>query len=53
VIIRKTVWEFKRQRPSFDEARTENTHSEVVLREVWWFLFIPLYTRDSIRTSNL
>ena len=40
-MIRKTVREFKRKQISGLEPE------DIILREVWYFLFIPIYIRDS------
>lgn len=51
-MVRKTVRIFKRLTKSWDEGG--ESHIEKVVRETWWlFGVIPLYSRDTVQTSNL
>lgn len=50
-MIRKTVKMHKRFAKSWDTGKER--HSERVMVETWWFLFIPLYSRQIIVTTTL
>lgn len=53
-MIRKTLKEYKRLAKNWDGPNLLNdTHSERVIKETWWFLFIPIYSREIIVSSNL
>lgn len=51
-MIRKTVKEHKRFVKSWND-RNKDKHIERVIIETWWFLFIPLYSRQTILATNL
>ena len=51
-VIRKTVKNYKRMVPSFTH-KNAGKHCEEVLREIWWFLFIPVYSREHILKSTI
>lgn len=54
-MIRKTVSNYKRRVKSYRGIRymRSETHTEQVLRETWWLLFIPLYSRITIEKTML
>lgn len=54
-MIRKTITIHKRYAKSWrrNHLRKDDRHIEQVVRETWWFLFIPLYSRDAVHTTNL
>jgi hypothetical protein len=51
MIVRKTVRNFLRHSPH--PGYQDGTLTEHILRETWWFLFIPVYQRDTIERSNM
>lgn len=52
-MFRKTLKQYHRTVKSDANAYLKDTHRERVLVETWWFLFIPLYSRETITASNL
>jgi hypothetical protein len=54
-MISKTVKVFKRNVKTWpDRKMNEEMHTERVLRETWWLLWvIPVFSRDSIEASNI
>lgn len=48
-MIWKTQRNFRRCVTSGDGGM----HNEVVLRETWWFLILPIYSRDTIERTSL
>lgn len=50
-MFRKTVNEYRRIAKSWRDG--SETHTERVRRETWWFLFLPLYSREWIVASGL
>lgn len=53
-MIRKTMKQAKRRSRSWQgNYRKEVEHVEVVMKETWWFIIIPIYTRHTITYSNL
>jgi hypothetical protein len=54
-MIRKTSREFKRTCDSWDDDSFKNgAHTEVVHVDTWWlFWFIPIYSREWIRQTNI
>ena len=62
MIIRKTAKEQKRFTDTWmgiapelfsKEDSSDDQHIEVVLVETWWFLFVPLYCRETVLRSNM
>jgi hypothetical protein len=54
-MIRKTVKDYMRFISDFEKGSRilKSTHTIRILRETWWFLFIPVYSREKILSSNL
>lgn len=53
-MIRKTQRIFQRKMRTWPGSVFTQQHTELVLRETWWFLgVIPLYSRDNIEKTNL
>jgi hypothetical protein len=54
-MIRKTVRVFKRSAKSFPDRRlSDERHTERVVRETWWFLWVlPVYQHDEVTHCNL
>lgn len=53
-VIRKTAKAFYRHASNYGRGYVSDTkHVEQILRETWWFLFVPLYTRDTITNTNM
>lgn len=54
MIITKTVRSKKIRQVSWGRGYdTHEKHNEVQVKEVFWFLFIPVYTRSNIIKSQL
>ena len=54
-MIRKTEKLYHRRKYTQD-GKTDTTNGYVIERvrsETWWFLFVPIYTRENIEGSNL
>lgn len=51
-MFRKTVETFKRNAMTWRDGRAEK-HTEQVIKATWWFLFIPIYSRESITKSTI
>lgn len=52
-MIFKTVSNYRRARKSYRRKYRDETHTEQVLRETWWLLFVPLYSRIVIEKTTL
>ena len=55
-MIWKTQREFRRRARTWPKRRYETIteyHNERVTKETWWFLFIPLYSREWITHTNI
>jgi len=54
MIITKTIRSFRRRIKSWDrDDISTDMHNEVVIRETFYFLIIPFYTRTQIVKSQL
>jgi hypothetical protein len=55
IMFRKTVKNQKRLGKSWvDHSSVFNEkHTDKILIETWWFLFIPLYSRQTLLSSDL
>ena len=53
-MFRKTVKEYKRKVSSFNGRPTRLTIgvNETIHKETYWFLFIPIYSTEFIRSSE-
>jgi len=53
-MIRMTIKNYKRRAKSWEDGDSHSDmHIEVVFVETWWFLFIPIYSRQILHKSNL
>jgi hypothetical protein len=34
-------------------GKRPGVHNERILKETWWFLFVPIYSRETIDATNL
>lgn len=48
-MIQKTVKEFKR----YVRRVGEKVHTERILVETWWFLFVPIYIKHTLVSRSL
>ena len=53
-MVRKMVENRKRRSKSWMRGYiSKEMHTDIVLVEKWWFLFIPIYSRQTILGSDL
>lgn len=55
-MFRKTERNYLRRVKTWPKRRYATIteyHNERVLRETWWFLFIPMYSRERIKATNV
>jgi len=53
-MIRKTDKRYKRRSKVWERGYiAEEVCVEVVRRETWWLIFIPLYIRETITSSTM
>lgn len=54
-MIHKTVSSYKRRVKSWRGTAylKDETHVERVIRETWWLMFIPFYSRITIKETTI
>jgi hypothetical protein len=50
-MIRKTIRLFRRRAVTWPGK--DDQHIELVRRETWWLLILPVYSREEICSTNL
>lgn len=50
-MFKKTCKLFKRR--VVEDSSTNAYHLEIILREVYWFIIVPIYIRDTIHSTNM
>jgi hypothetical protein len=54
-VIHKTYTNYRRVVKSYRKSRLsrDDIHTEQVLRETWWLLFVPIWSRITIEKTTL